>query len=54
MTYGVPAGIIPADVASVSAVSDVRTETRYHVVICDGSVEPKPMRAPIATLFVAN
>lgn len=48
------AGIFPGEVASVSPVSDARAETRYHVVICDGSVEPNQIRAPTATLFVAN
>lgn len=38
----------------VSPVSLARAVTRYQVVICDGSVEPNPILAPIATLLVAK
>ena len=46
--------MFPGEVDSVKAVSDVLTEIRYQVVIAPGSVEPKPIRAPIATLLVAK
>jgi len=52
MTYAVPAVTVHADTLSVAPVSLAFAVIRYHVVICEGSVEPKPMRAPIATLFV--
>lgn len=54
MTYGVPAAIVHGVILRVAHVSLARAVIRYHVVICDGSVEPNPIRAPIATLFVAK
>ena len=54
ITYGVSAGIFPGEVARVSHVSLARADIRYQFVICEGSVDPNPIRAPIATLFVAK
>ena len=39
---------------SVATVSLALAVIRYQVVICEGSVEPNHILAPIATLFVAN
>lgn len=48
------AGIFPGEVPSVSPISLARADTRYHVVICDGSVDQNPIRAHTATLLVAK
>lgn len=51
MTYGHDA-IVPADTPRVAPVSLAFAVIRYQFVICDGSVEPNPILAHIATLFV--
>jgi hypothetical protein len=49
MTYAVPPAIVPALVVRVMEVSEPTALISYQVLICEGSVEPNPMRFPTST-----